>query len=318
MAHQPYRRGVTPTGVVTAGVVESTAVRIEKLNSTDAFIVFDLDDADSAYGVTRLAPKILVDGAQLLARSTTYAFASFGLARSGAAAGINAKPEQRDEAVAAFVSEVRPLAADGRFVTDPGLGLRPEDLAPLRDHDPRPPDLVADGRITDLVVAGAVAAAGAVLGGLDGATARIDATGPLADTALADLVEAGADVVEGDDAGAEVDLLLAGGRPGSLDDEAAAALTVRAVVPLTPVPVTAKAFAALSRAGSVYVPDFFSLAAPLLAGFDPEGGDPVERVTELTAEVAGEGTGLWMAAVTRAEDFLRTWQQTLPFGRPLA
>ena len=28
--------------------------------------------------------------------------------------------------------------------------------------------------------------------------------------------------------------------------------------------------------------------------------------------------GLWMAAVTRAEDFLRTWQDELPFGRPLA
>ena len=45
---------------------------------------------------------------------------------------------------------------------------------------------------------------------------------------------------------------------------------------------------------------------------------PVERVRDLTTELAGEGTGLWMAAVERAEEFLRTWQPQLPFGRPLA
>ena len=42
------------------------------------------------------------------------------------------------------------------------------------------------------------------------------------------------------------------------------------------------------------------------------------RVHDAVADLAGEGTGLWMAAVTRAEDFLRTWQDELPFGRPLA
>jgi hypothetical protein len=36
------------------------------------------------------------------------------------------------------------------------------------------------------------------------------------------------------------------------------------------------------------------------------------------ADLAGSGTGLWMAAVERAEAHLRTWQATLPFGRPLA
>ena len=291
-------------------------MRIHKLTGTDAFVVFDLDDADSAYGVTRLAQKILTDGAQLLARSTTYSFAAFGLARSGASAGINTKPDGRDEAVRAYVDEVGPLVADGRLVTDPGQGLTPDDLAPLREHDPRPSELLTDGRVVDLTVGGALAAAGAVLGGLEGRRVRINGTGAVAETALADLLEAGAEVVAEDDP--EPDLLLAGGRPGSLDDEAAAGITAKAVVPIAPVPVTAKAFAAFSRAGAVYVPDFVSLAGPLLAGFDPDGGDPVERVTALTTELAPEGTGLWMAAVARAEDFLRTWQQTLPFGRPLA
>ncbi|MGH9119515.1 MAG: hypothetical protein ACRD0A_17055, partial [Acidimicrobiales bacterium] len=127
---------------------------------------------------------------------------------------------------------------------------------------------------------------------------------------------AGATVAAGDDA--EPELLLVGGRPGSFDDETAGTVTAKAVVPITPVPVTAKAFAVLSRAGSVYVPDFVSLAAPVLAGFDPDGGDPVDRVRALTAELAGEGTGLWMAAIARAEEFLASWQPALPFGRPLA
>jgi glutamate dehydrogenase/leucine dehydrogenase len=299
-------------------MVESTAVRIHKLSDTDAFVVFDLDDADSAYGVTRLAPKILTDGAQLLARSTTYSFAAFALPRSGASAGINAKPDQRDIAVEAFVEEITPLAADGRFVTDPGLGLSEDDLALLRDYDPRPAELLADGRIVELTVAGALAAAGAVLGGLEGRRVRVDGTSPVAEAARTAAGQSGADVVAADETDADIDLLLAGGRAGSIDDEAAAGITAKAVVPIAPVPMTAKAFATLSRAGSVYVPDFVSLAGPLLAGFDADGGDPVERVRDLAAELAGEGTGLWMAAVTRAEDFLRTWQEKLPFGRPLA
>jgi glutamate dehydrogenase/leucine dehydrogenase len=79
-------------------------VRIQKLTSTDAFIAFDLDDAP-AVGVTRLARKVLQDGAELLARSTTYAFASFGIEMGGASAGINAEGDGRDAAVAAFVEE---------------------------------------------------------------------------------------------------------------------------------------------------------------------------------------------------------------------
>ena len=42
------------------------------------------------------------------------------------------------------------------------------------------------------------------------------------------------------------------------------------------------------------------------------------RVHDAVAALAGEGTNLWMAAVTEAEAHLRTWQDALPFGRPLA
>src|SRR3546814_510737 len=99
-------------------------VRIHKLSSTDAFVAFDLDDTPSV-GVTRLARKVLTDGAELLARSTTYAFASFGVRMGGASAGINAEGDGRDPAVAAFVEEMRSAVADGRWATAPAPG-RPE------------------------------------------------------------------------------------------------------------------------------------------------------------------------------------------------
>jgi hypothetical protein len=67
-------------------------VTFHKLGATDAFVVFDLDGASRSVGPTRLAPKILVDGAELLARSATYLFASFGHQVGGASAGINARP----------------------------------------------------------------------------------------------------------------------------------------------------------------------------------------------------------------------------------
>jgi glutamate dehydrogenase/leucine dehydrogenase len=288
-------------------------VRTHRLASTDGFIVFDLEGADMAVGVTRLAPKILLDGAQLLARTNTYAFAAFGLELSGGSAGINAPAEGRDEAVAAYVAEVTPLAAERRWVTDPGAGVTADDLAPLREHDPRPPEVREPAASVELVVNGALAAAEAVAGSLAGKTFRVDGKGPAATRAAKSLAQREATAADE----GHVDLLFAAGRAGSIDHERAEDLDAGYVVPLAPAPVTAKAYAVLSRAGCVYLPDFVCLAAPLLAGFDGHR-DPVAAVGELAAEVGGAGTAMWKAAVDRAEAFLATWQETLPFGRPLA
>ena len=145
-------------------------MRIHKLSSTDAFVAFDLDDAPSV-GVTRLARKVLTDGAELLARSTTYAFASFGIQMGGGSAGINAEGDARDPAVAAFVEEMRAAVAEGRWATDPALGLTEADLAPLRIDDRRPADLWTAGLASTLTGQGGVAAGGAAGdGGLAGAT----------------------------------------------------------------------------------------------------------------------------------------------------
>lgn len=287
-------------------------MQFEKLAATDGFIVYDLDDAP-AVGVVRLAPKVLRDGAELLARSTTYLMASFGVRQRGASAGLNAKPDGRDAAVAAFVAEVRDLVEADRFLPGPGLGVTSDDLADL-------PRAEARAQAFDQTSAGesAVAAALGALGSLEGRRVAIVGGGPVADAAAASASANGASPAPQAAFDADCDVLLVAGKAGVLDHDHAATVRAKVVVPLTPVPVTARALAVLGRAESVVVPDFISTAAPLLAAVDPDGGDPMARVHDVVAGLSGEGTNLWMAAALRAEDFLRTWQPELPFGRPLA
>jgi glutamate dehydrogenase/leucine dehydrogenase len=292
-------------------------VKIHKLSSTDAFIAFDLDDAP-AVGVTRLARKVLRDGAALFARSTTYSFATFGIQMGGGSAGINADGDAVDPAVASFVDETKELVSSGLWATDPGLGLTEDDLAPLRIEDRRPPELWTASLAPQLVALGAIGAARAVRGeDVSGATATLVGAGPSVDAARLALDRDGV-TITGGDADAQCDLLFLAGKTGMLDHEQAASVRAGMIIPLTPVPVTARAHAVLTQGGRIHLPDFLTTAGPLLHAHDSAGGEPVDRVAEVAAELASEGTGLWLAAAQRAEDFLRTWRDELPFGRPLA
>ncbi|MGH9229080.1 MAG: hypothetical protein ACRD07_10220 [Acidimicrobiales bacterium] len=282
-------------------------MKVQRLSATDGFIVFDLDAATKCAGVARLAPKVLQDGAALLARSVTYSFASFGVAEhAGASAGINAKAENRDESVKAFVDEVGPLAESGRLRLAPGLGLAADDLAPLGWTAPD----------AALAAAGALAAA-RIAGPLDWRTAGVVGSGPVAEAATAQLAAEGAALAE-PRFDAECDVLLVAGKAGVLDHPTAEGVRATTIVPLTPVPVTARALAVLGRAGRAVIPDFLSIAAPLLTEHDPGGGDPVQRIRDVAIELADQGTGLWLAAAQRAEAQLATWTREKPFGRPLA
>src|SRR5688572_33273554 len=118
-------------GVTRSPSSNVRTVPVRKLESTDGFLVTDLAEAPTAVGVARCAPKVLVDGAELLARAATYAFATFGVQASGASAGIDAKPEDTEKAVSLFMEEVAPLVAEGRLHLSPGTGLTDDDLAPL-------------------------------------------------------------------------------------------------------------------------------------------------------------------------------------------
>jgi glutamate dehydrogenase/leucine dehydrogenase len=304
-------------------------VTIHKLAATDAFVVFDLEGAERSVGPTRLAPKILVDGAELLARSGTYLFASFDLAVGGASAGINARADGRDDAVAAFVAEVKPLVEAGTFTTEPARGLGPDELAALTGASPAP--LPTGARRDALLAAGVIAGAERALGGdLGGATVAIEG-GDQAPVALAAAVAGrGATVVSASLAGdagggpaAEADVLLVGSKAGVLDHTLVDTVGARAVVPWGPVPVTAKALAALRRKGVVVLPDFLTIAGPSLVavGGLPADAAPeavAEAVTAVLGEVLDHPDGPLLGACHRAEAFLGTWRDTLPFGRPIA
>src|SRR4051794_27935370 len=186
---RPRRRRSEAT--VAAGATMPSVI-IQKLTATDGFIAFDLDDAPAA-GVVRSAPKILVDGASLLARSLTYRFATFERKVGGASAGVNAAPDDRAAALAAFATEVEPLVRDGRLAIDPAKGVAPADLEPLRDADPRPEAYAT--RHDELAGLGVAVAAHTAVRGLAGRRVAIegfDAAGP---AAVAGIVSRGGKVV---------------------------------------------------------------------------------------------------------------------------
>jgi len=97
----------------------------------------------------------------------------------------------------------------------------------------------------------------------------------------------------------------------------------RVLVPVTPLVVTARALAVLGRAGTVVLPDFLTMAGDALAATIASLDDTViagigAQVRSVADELAGSDDGWFLAAAGRAEAFLGTWQETLPFGRPLA
>jgi glutamate dehydrogenase/leucine dehydrogenase len=327
-----------------------------KLKTVDAFVVIDLDDAPVSTGIVRRAPKVLPSGAADLARTITYTYASLGMPRGGASAGISAPDDGADAAVAAFAAEIEPLVAAGTFLPDTGKGVTEVQLAPLRAADPRAP--LPDRTHHRLVAAGAVAAAEHAVGALDGRRVAIEGYDEAGRQLVGELIERGAIVVavstpagtvrddaglspfelakgagivgEGAEAavkvlGADCDVLFAGSKMGAIDHTGAAFVTAKAVVPTGAIPVTAKALAVLRRQGTVVLPDFVVLAGPLLAAWGEPATDSAaieaqvrETIAGILAEVFGHADGPLLGACERAEAFLRSWRAALPFGRPLA
>ena len=293
---------------------------IHKMSSTDAFIVFDLDDAETSAGLVRCAPKVLQGGAKELARAATYTFAILEMQVGGASAGINAKGDAVADAIAAFAGEAAELVSPGRFLADAGKGVDEADLAALREADPR--SAAAYESADRLIAAGAISAARAALGGLEGKTVRIDGPDPIATAVRTGVEAAGATVVEAVD---RADVLFAGTKMGAVDHNAADYLELGALVPIHPIPFTTKALLMLQRKGTVVIPDFISLAGPALAGWTDGNPDvetletlTAERVAALISELNGPGDGLFLGACQKAEAYLSTWLDELPFGRPLA
>ena len=269
---------------------------IRKLKSVDAFVAVDIGGTPGR-GVVRLAPKILQGGAADRARSVTYALASLGRQETGVSAGINAQAQDRAEALAAFLAEVTGWDAGYRLTA--GKGVAEGELGGL------------EGTHSDeLTAIGAVAAAQAALPGLGtAATNEVGAALP------AELSARGITLVDTDDPiAAEVDVLFCGSKVGSVDHDAAARLSASVVVPIGPLPITARAMAVCVRRGIVALPDFVTTAGPLLGDADTAR----VRVAGIISEILDHPDGPTLGACERAEAFLSTWQEALPFGRPFA
>lgn len=124
---------------------------------------------------------------------------------------------------------------------------------------------------------------------------------------------------------AEVDVIIPRSKIGVINHGVADQIFAPVIVPGAPLPITAKALAHLRRAGKAAYPDFVSLGGPIVgswpsatASLDSIRGDVDTQVTALVDDIKHHPDGPLLAACYRAETFLNTWQETLPFGRPLA
>lgn len=294
---------------------------LQKLSSTNAFVVTDLPDAPAS-GVVRVARKILQGGAKDMARSATYTFAAFELKRGGASAGINAESDEAEAAVAAFVEELAPVVEAGEVHLDPAKGVPAGGLARLLDAA----DRHADAGSPAATAASVLASTAWVLDGVDGAKIAVEGAGPIA-TAVSDaLTGAGAQIVdvEGVDKkpwlvwGAEADAIVCGSKLGTLTHQGTEFVKAKAIVPWGPSPVTTKAFAQLQRTDTQVLPDFITASGALLAGYRDDGAATIaDAVTARLASLAGHDDGILLNACYEAEAFLKTWTD-VPFGRPLA
>lgn len=123
----------------------------------------------------------------------------------------------------------------------------------------------------------------------------------------------------------EADVLLCGSRAGIVDHDVAGSLSCRALVPIGVAPVTARGLAVAERGGTRVVADFLTLAGPLLADRREDDhdarrvlADSTDTVTALCSESLADPEGPYLGACRRAESFLASWLDELPFGRPLA
>lgn len=311
---------------------------IRKLESSPAFVVVDVA-GKPATGLVRQARKILQGSAKDMARSVTYTFASFGIRRVGASAGISVEGDARNEAVSNFAAELTADAGSGDLHLDPAKGIRSGELDVLHDASGRSglaqdPQILAAG-----VVAATVWALGSELSAakpLAGKTVAIEGQhlGPVPGAVAEAVTQAGATIVEvpGVDKkpwliwGADVDAVLCGSKLGALTHQGAEFVKAKAIVPWATTPVTAKAFAILRRGDVTVVPDFVSASGCLLAGYLDKSHDDTDgviaevesRITAVLEAASKSPDGVFLGACYHAESFLDTWLDEKPFGRPLA
>lgn len=342
---------------------------LHKLESTDAFIVRDLDDDAAAAGVVRMARKILQGGAKEMARAKTYQYASFGMKVAGASAGINAEGDARSAALEAFAGEIAAQVESGELLLDPGKGVQGDTLATLLDVDPRNDArrrvVGGDTQHARLTALGLTCSVAQVLSELSGRTVAIEgfnSTGVAVARSFAEygakttqlstakgtvardegfdvdelsslFAEHGPDMVDhlGESApanavfAADVDVLAVGSKMGVVNHWGAEKVKAKVLAPWGTLPFTTKAMLVMRANGTVVLPDYVTTAGPLFADFPPNGADQPDieasvcsSLAALTDELMKGADGPTMEAAYRAESFLSTWVEKMPFGRPFA
>lgn len=340
---------------------------LRKFSSTDAFVVSDLDDV-ACFGIVRSAPKILQGGAKDLARSMTYSFAAFEMKYGGASGGINAKPDERNEAIRLFVEEIQEDVTAGNLGLDPGKGIGSGDFDSLSAVDSRNSVRLSihgkDPLHIFLAGLGPVECADHIAG-LEGKTVAIEGFGTNCVVMAELLEERGAKIVGistlsgsmSDSSGISVneirerwgahgidfvidkedpdpawkvfqcgaDVFFAGSKMGAINHTTAEKLEIEALIPHQPIPYTAKALSILQRKGCVVVPDFIPVGGPAFSYWAEEKAEITEIISQVTSGMAAvldeaidHEDGLFLGSCYRAESFLGSWRQDLPFGRPLA
>ncbi len=342
---------------------------------SSGFLVQDFDgDSDEdgsatiSSGMVRLAPKILPYGAEQLARSATYLFAANGLKISGASAGINSKPEDRQKNIAAFLNDTRSLRESGEFLPYAGKGISEAELADENGNESaaenKSKDSSADPRakvrLQDMggytltkyaTGVSAVTAMDELVGGIESKTVIIEGINQTELGALEEIARLGGKVIDSSAYETECDIFLVGSKVGAVDHELAEKLQIKALGSLHPIPYTTKALFVLARKGVIVPPDFLCLGGLVHSAWTHQGTDSentdtnaesnaeavlnntrektrelIQKTKELEPAVMQEaqkesaepGPSLFLAGCKIAEDFLLTWRDQLPFGRPLA
>ena len=263
---------------------------IRKLSSTTAFVAVDLTDCPG-HGVARSAPKILQGGAKDLARSVTYTLACLERQETGISAGISAPKETKNEAIKHFATEL--AGWDAGYSLTAGKGVSGDAVAST-DH----------GAVWQSVVAAAQVVCP------DATTAVTDLPAPT-DLVVA-LAGTGISLVASEKPfETAADILFVGSKMRVLDHDMADRLKVKAVVPVTRLALTTRGLARCTSRGVVVAPDFVSAAGALL------GAEVAATTRTLLTDLVDHPAGPVMGACLQAEKFLQTWQESLPFGRPL-
>ncbi|MXW95146.1 MAG: hypothetical protein F4110_00770 [Acidimicrobiaceae bacterium] len=299
-------------------------------SQTYTYAALQMRRSGASAGINAEAPAraeavaaFVAEAAALVAEGTYLPDAAKGVSDRDLAPLRDADPRNA-ERLDAFGAQFDGLSAAAAADAAVGIDGRTAVIEGFSTTGPALTQAVAErgGRVVGLATAeGSLASAD----GFDPA-ALADAWAEHGDKALGALAGGGDGLAEpGALWGIAADVVFAGSKMGIVHHGVAEQLECRALVPSGRLAFTSKALAVCRREGIAAVPDFVALAGSTIASWSsPDTGDDDVRaeiastVAALMADALASDDGPFLGACYAAEAFLSTWQDELPFGRPLA